>query len=139
MAKKSALNGKMYISEDGGSTFVEVGNLTNVNIEENTDMQDSSDNSSGYRSFLPGLGAWTATADAFFNAADAGQDDVKTALNGKTLVDFKFVDEEGTGNQQWTGQGYVSGRTLNLVNLDGPIATNLTITGNGALTPGVQA
>lgn len=138
MSKKSGLNGKAYISEDGGTTYVEIGNLTNVNVEETTDMQDSSDNSTQYRTFLPGLGAWTATADAFFNASDAGQTDVKQALNGKTLVDFKFVDESGTANQQWKGKGYISGRTLNLVNLDGPIASNLTITGNGALVQSAQ-
>lgn len=139
MAKKSGLNGKAYISEDSGSTWVEIGNLTNVNIEETTDMQDSSDNQAGTRSFLPGLSAWTATLDGFYDAGNAGQDDVKTALNGKTLVDFQFFDEAGTGNISWTGQGYISTRTLNLVNLDGPIATNLTVTGSGALTQGTQS
>lgn len=138
MAKKSGLNGKMYIAADG-STYVEVGNLTNVNIDEQTDMQDASDNSSGYRDFLAGLGAWTATADAFYNSADAGQDDVKDALSGKTRVDFKFVAEAGTGEKQWTGEGFISARSINLVNLDGPIASNLTITGCGALVEGVQA
>lgn len=139
MAKKSALNGKVYISTDGGSNYTEIGEMKNVDIDDNVDMQDATTNSSGgYKEFLPGLGSWTATADAFYNASDAGQAVVKTVLTGKTLCNFKFVPEVASGAEKWTGAGYISAKKLNIVNLDGPIATNLTITGSGALTYGVQ-
>lgn len=138
MAKLSGLNGRAYISDDGGSTYTLIGNLTNVNVDIQTDMQDSSDVETNYREFLPGKQAWTATADSFYEASDTGLDAVDTALTGRTLVDFKFVPKVGTGEDMWTGTGYVSAQSLNLANLDGPIATNITITGSGALTKGTQ-
>ena len=139
MAKKSGLAGRLRVSSDGGSTYTNLGNLTGVNLDYQVTMLESSDIDVESREYIAGMDAWTGTADGFYNDTDAGQDLVRTALMGKTLINFEFVPYVGSGAPKYTGTGFMSAKSLNLANLDSLVAHNLTITGSGALTEGTQS
>lgn len=140
MAKMTGLNGQIFVSTDGGSNYTAIGEVKNCDLDRNTDMQDAMTNSSeGWADVLPGKKSWTASADELYDSADAGQDILRNALDGDTELDFKFVAAVGTGLDQWTGKGYISGHKLSLISMDGPVATNITITGNGPLVTGTQS
>lgn len=131
--------GKVYVSIDGGSNYFELGEMRNFNKRQHVDMFDATSHaSSGNRRVKPGIASWDADIEALYVSADVAQDNLDTALSGKTLCKFRF-DPEGTssGKERWSGDGYiedaeVQGPTTDLV------LRNVKIAGDGVLTKSTQ-
>ena len=131
-------NALLYISDDGGTTYSKIGELRDVTINVNLDaIEATSHDSGGWREFLPGLSQWGASAEALYVDADAGQDKVFSALDGKSTVKFRFTPKTGTGLEKFEGDGIITSWELSGPN-DDAAAVSIEIQGTGALSKSTQ-
>jgi predicted secreted protein len=132
-------NGRMYISTDGGSTFIEFGELKDVTLSVKTDMGDATSHASaGWKDKKPLNSEWSAKASGLKVTTDAGQAAIVSALTGKTRCKFRF-DPDGTtvGLPRRNGDGYIADWQETQPNNDLE-AVDITIDGAGALTFATQ-
>jgi hypothetical protein len=132
-------NGVFYVSPDGGTTWIAVGELQDVTLQIKTAMLDSSSHSSaGWKNNTPGLKEWSATVQKLAVFADAGEIALNAALTPSTRLKFRF-DPAGTavGKPRREGFGYISDWQEKE-----PTAAledqNLTITGDSELVLSTQ-
>lgn len=131
-------NALMYISTDGGTTYNKVGELKDVTLTvERETIDATSHDSGGWKENIAGLGSWSASAEALYVDADAGQDAVYNALVNGTLAKFRFLPKTGTGLEKFEGDGRIVSWELAGPN-DDAAAVSIEIEGSGALTKGVQ-
>jgi hypothetical protein len=131
--------GIVYVSDDGGSTYVALGELKDAELTVQTEMMDATSHASaGFKEVVPGLQSWTATAGTLYISADVAQDKIDAALSGKTKLKFRF-DPEGTstGKDRYSGDGYISNWKMGTPNNDLNVRS-LDITGTGALVKSAQ-
>jgi hypothetical protein len=132
-------SGRAYLSDDGGSNYVEVGELRDVELTIQTEMMDATSHASaGSKEVIPGIQSWTATAGALYVSSDSAQDKIDAAVTGKTKLKFRF-DPEGTAvtKERFAGDGYISNWKLGNPNND-LAARNIDIVGTGALVKSTQ-
>lgn len=99
---------KFYLSDDGGTNYYEIGELRDVEVNEEVDMFEATSHSSGgAKEYVPGNQGWEASIGALYISSDTAQDKLMAALNNKTKCKFRF-DPEGTasGKERWAGDGY---------------------------------
>lgn len=135
----AGFNGRMYVSVDGGSTWVEVGEMTDCKLTRKHTPQDASSHASGGdKEFIGGWREWSATIAALYVNADTCQANIIAALAASTKVKFRF-DPSGTtaGKERYSGDGLVSDWDWNGPNA-GPAVSNITVQGSGALSKSTQ-
>jgi predicted secreted protein len=131
--------GKVYVSDDGGSTYVEVGETRDVKFNNQQGMFDAtSHGSGGNKEVIPGIRDWSATIGALYVSSDVAQDKLASAVAAGTKLKFRF-DPEGTatGKERFAGDGYLTNFELSYPNAD-LITENVQITGSGALVKSTQ-
>lgn len=103
MAKVNATDVTILISN------VEIGNLTNCELEVNREMFDVTTKDSGtWKEILPGLTDWKMNGELTLDySATYAADDIFTALTAGTSLSVKF-GLPGSGNQKYSGTGYYS-------------------------------
>lgn len=132
-------NGLMYVSSDGGSTYVKIGELKDVTISFDIDELDGrSHDSGGYYDPVFGSRKWTADAEALNIFSDAGQAAITAALFAATTLFFRF-DPAGTstGKPRRVGSGVITSWQETQPNSD-LSAVKIKIAGKGALTFSTQ-
>lgn len=124
-----------YTTTSGGAV-TNFASLQNFDVSVKTDQIDASDHDGqGWKNKLPGLSEWTATAKKIYIEGGQSDEDILSALTGKTLVYFTFFPEVGTvggGERTYTGQGYIVDFKHAGQNNDAE-AIDLTIMGDGPL------
>jgi predicted secreted protein len=87
--------------------------------------------------FVAGESSWTATADVFFDSADAGVGfgvlgDGSGNWGPETAVAFVAVVEDNTTDGQVSGSAIITGANIS-ANLDGDFEGSITLQGTGEL------
>jgi hypothetical protein len=103
-------NGVFYVSTDGGTTWLPVGELQDVTLQIKTAMLDATSHSSnGWKNNVPGLKEWSASVGQLAIFSDTGQAALTAALTPGTRLKFRF-DPAGTatGKPRREGFGLVS-------------------------------
>lgn len=83
------------------------------------------DNSSGGRSYIPGLKGWSGSYDCFFSTGN-------TAVPG-TTGSITLTISTGTGAYAWTGSVIITGMDITTP-VDGVITQSYSFQGTGALS-----
>lgn len=132
-------NGVFYVSTDGGTTWVAVGELQDVTITWKVNMLDSSSHSGGgSKNNTPGLDEWSASVSNLAIYADAGQAAIQAALTPRTRLKFRF-DPAGSasGKARREGFGYIS-QWVEKQPVAALETVDLTITGDASLVFSTQ-
>lgn len=128
MAKINATNVKLLV---GG---VEIGNLTNCELEVNREMIDVTTKDSGnWKEHLVGLMDWKMSGDITVDyAATYAPDDVFDALIAGTDLVVKF-GVPGGGNVKYTGTGHYTqfGKSAGVQD---KVTSKFSIEGTGAIS-----
>lgn len=132
-------NALLFLSQDGGTTYLQIGELRDVTLHKATDAIDAtSHQSGGWREFNPGLSEWDASAESLYVDADAGQDAVYNALVNKTVLKFRMTPKTGTGLEKFEGDGFLMDWELTGP-LDDAAAVSIEIRGTGVPVKGTQS
>ena len=126
--------GKVYISDDAGANYYEIGELRDVTLHLKGAMLDASSHSSaGWEDTVPGLKSWSASFGNLFVSTDTAQDKLKAAILAGTKLKFRF-DPEGTasGKERFSGDGYLESLDYAMPTND-LVAVSGSIKGAGAL------
>lgn len=106
----AGFNGVMSVSPDGGTTWHPVGELTDYEVSWTQTMINATSHASGgHAEKIAGVDDWSATINALYIFADAGQADIQTALTSNAVLQFRFdPNGTGTGKPRITGTGIPS-------------------------------
>jgi len=111
----------------GGNTLAEVRSFTldiTGDVIEDTSMGDS------FRSYVAGLGSFTASVECFFDETDTAQN----ALDVGSSLTLELYPEGATsGDTYFTGTVIVTGKSVNS-SFDGMVEVSFTATGTGGIT-----
>jgi len=111
----------------GGNTLAEVRSFTldiTGDVIEDTSMGDS------FRSYVAGLGSFTASVECFFDETDTAQN----ALDVGSSLTLELYPEGATsGDTYFTGTVIVTGKSVNS-SFDGMVEVSFTTTGTGGIT-----
>jgi len=111
----------------GGNTLAEVHSFTldiTGDVIEDTSMGDS------FRSYVAGLGSFTASVECFFDETDTAQN----ALDVGSSLTLELYPEGATsGDTYFTGTVIVTGKSVNS-SFDGMVEVSFTTTGTGGIT-----
>ncbi len=128
----AAISGKLGLVEYAGGNVV---NCDEWTLSADNDMLNTTTFSTGdvqWRSFIPGLGTWTATISANFDAASTGLTDLRTnTLTPATGTVILYADK--VGGEALQGDTYVSNMS-NSAPIDGKVEVSFNLQGTGALT-----
>lgn len=113
-----------------------VGEMKNFSINTSNDIVDTTVLGDEWAANETTIKRWTASAQVLLDVSNAGQGAVEDALIAGTDLALVFYvgGATGVGNRSYTGAGKVA--TMNIVNeVAGIVTVDISITGNGALTP----
>lgn len=111
----------------GGNTLAEVRSFTldiTGDVIEDTSMGDS------FRSYVAGLGSYTASVECFFDETDAAQNALDV---GSSLTLELYPEGAASGDTYFTGTVIVTGKSVNS-SFDGMVEVSFTATGTGGIT-----
>ena len=111
----------------GGNTLAEVRSFTldiTGDVIEDTSMGDS------FRSYVAGLGSYTASVECFFDETDAAQNALDV---GSSLTLELYPEGAASGDTYFTGTVIVTGKSVNS-SFDGMVEVSVTATGTGGIT-----
>lgn len=131
---------KMYLTTAEGVSYTWLAGEQSNNMTVDSEMLESTDKSSRWRQYVPGMKGGTAEVTVFANSKDEGQKSMLNSLYKGEKV-FCFVGELGDGNAPAEGEtfeAYVSSISTPAEN--GSLITrsiSLQITGEVKLVPAV--
>lgn len=131
--------GRVYISVDGGNTYVEMDEVTDIKLSRKTKMLDATSHASaGDEDYIAGTRGWTATIAELYIPAGTASVNLVAAQTAGTRCKFRF-DPSGTtgGKERWSGDGFISDWDYNGPNA-APAISNVTVQGAGPLTKSTQ-
>lgn len=108
---------------------------TNCTLDMSMDTYEvTSKDSGGKREIQPGTTSWTISGDFLDSVGDVNYDldDLLTLVNNRTLISVR-VDDAGTSQRKYTGQGYLTSVNGSWPNED-VASGSFTIEGTGTLT-----
>ena len=111
----------------GGNTLAEVRSFTldiTGDVIEDTSMGDS------FRSYVAGLGSYTASVECFFDETDTAQNALDV---GSSLTLELYPEGAASGDTYFTGTVIVTGKSVNS-SFDGMVEVSFTATGTGGIT-----
>jgi predicted secreted protein len=112
----------------GGNT---VGKAQDVELPMTaTEVDTSTRDGAGWKSFIQGLKEWGATIDHLWVPSNAAYQALRDAFLNGTEIAVEFEDDGGDG---FSGNALVMGLTLGQP-LDDAVTIPITIKGNGALS-----
>jgi predicted secreted protein len=127
--------GTLRISTDGGTTFLNVAEIKDVEINYNSDSIDAtSHDSAGSKEFIYGLSEWGLTAGALYVDGDAQQVTLFDAIANKTILDVELRPAGATsGKKQYKGKVLITNWKEASPNADAAML-NVEMKGTAALT-----
>ena len=127
-------NGKIYISNDGGSTYTAIGEVTDMKLSAKMDDMDvTSFDSVGWKEAIPGLKEWEADTSALYLYSNVGQDTLYNVLISSSIIQIRLLPKTGTGNKGYQGNCFVNTWEINN-KVDGPVELSANFKGTSALT-----
>jgi hypothetical protein len=93
-------------------------------VIEDTSMGDS------FRSYVAGLGSYTASVECFFDETDTAQNALDV---GSSLTLELYPEGAASGDTYFTGTVIVTGKSVNS-SFDGMVEVSFTATGTGGIT-----
>ncbi len=138
MAKIQGRLGRLAVSSDGGTTWVQVNGIQDMTFTGNADELDVSAHDSGqFREYLQGRKDATIDGTLWWDEADPGQNIVKNAYFSSTRIDMRFRMEENTGRDEIFTKGIVTSYSPASPN-DDAASVDFTLRVTGDFTPSTQ-
>jgi hypothetical protein len=131
----AGFNSRFYTSPDGGTTWHEVGEMTDIKKKRTVKMLDAtSHTSAGDEEYIPGTRGFTGTATVLAVASDVGQIDLRNAITPGTKLKIR-VDPYGsvTGRARTEGFAFVEDFEESGPNA-GIVGGQISLRGTGAVT-----
>lgn len=118
-----------------GDTPTTVGEVKNYNIDQSSDIVETSTLGSDWGKNVPTLKRWSGSLVAHFDIGDSGQDEIRSALSSGASVALELYigGESGVGNTKYNGTAVIE--TISVGNdVAGIVEASISFTGTGALT-----
>jgi predicted secreted protein len=126
--------GKIYISTDGGTTYIPIGEANDMKLSiKQDDMEATSFDSVGWKEFIPGLKEWEADAEALYLYSNAGQDALYNALVAGSVLRIRLLPKTGTGNKGYQGDAFITSWEANN-KVDDVVSLSANFRGTSTLT-----
>jgi predicted secreted protein len=126
--------GKIYLSSDGGSTYIPIGEVNDMTLSiKADDMEATSFDSVGWKEFIPGLKEWEADTEALYLYANAGQDALYSALVAGSVLKIRLLPKVGTGNKGYQGDAFITEWEFNN-KVDDVVSLSASFRGTSSLT-----
>ncbi len=131
---------RIYVDQTGGSTFTVVGNSLDCTINyTHSPRETTNQDSGGNASFLEGKRSYTIDFNALESVDGTNHFGLwfatMTSSSLRAYVTFK-VASTFTGDETYTGSGYITGLTLASGGPEANATFNGSIQGTGVLTKG---
>lgn len=129
--------GQVYISIDGGSNYIPVGEAKSVSIAGSQEQLDATSfDSVGWKESIVGLKGWELTIDGFYinqsYRGNIGQVNVQDSFLGGQVVRWKILPLRGTGNIGYVGDGFVT--TFDIaISVDSAVELSIGVMGTAYL------
>lgn len=136
MAKVSGRLGKIAVSDDGGSNYFTIGEVTSIKVTgpQHDDEDATTFTSAGNKQTDYGETQTALTVDFLYDEADTGQDKVRTSAQNKTKLLYRYRPSGDTsGTEQQTFSGKID--SLSPANeRNAKVACSLQLKSDGAVT-----
>lgn len=100
---------KLSVSDDGGTTYKNVGGVVDVTLNVNVDeLETTTHDSAGAREYIPNHHDVTMDISARWLELDPGQEILLQATFAKTSVLFKFSMQSASGRKLFTGRCFAT-------------------------------
>ncbi|MDR6225448.1 phage tail tube protein [Desmospora profundinema] len=125
--------GSLSISVDEGNTYQMIAEMREATLTiSQEELEASSFSSNGWMEYIPGLKEWELEAEGIYLLADAGQDQLYSALvQGETVMVRLFPSDE-SGNEGYEGQAFITSWEVSNA-ADDVVSISATFRGSGAL------
>jgi hypothetical protein len=138
MPKKAGRVAKLYLSEDGGSTYTEVECTRDMTMGlEKAELTSTSRGDGDWESYIQGRKSGTIEVNQLWNEDNAQLLAIVDAYYNDTELDFRWVFEAGVGKPQYDASCFVMSLSKGAPN-DDVSTVDYTLRINGAVTPGTQ-
>lgn len=125
--------GSIYLSNDGGTTYQAIAAIKDSTLTiSQEELEASSFDSNGWMEYIPGLKEWELEAEGIYVLSDAGQDSLYQALVDGDTVTVRLFPKDGTGNNGYEGQAFITSWEVNNA-VDDVVTISATLRGTGAL------
>jgi predicted secreted protein len=126
--------GKIYLSTDGGTTYIPIGEVNDMTLSMKTDdMEATSFDSQGWKEFIPGLKEWEAETEALYVYANAGQEVLYNALVAGSVLQLRLLPKTGLGNKGYQGDAFITEWEMNN-KVDDVVTLSASFRGTSSLT-----
>lgn len=130
----AGFKGKALASTSTGSAVAKIAEVRNWSLMADQDELDvTSQESSGDREFISGLGRWSAKIEQFQLSTVGGHQALYDVLKAKTRCNFEFYPTGSSSQGVYSGAGFIQHWELNDPNDDAAIS-NVEVQGTGSLT-----
>lgn len=127
-------SGKIYISTDGGTNYIPIGEATEMKFSIKTDDMDvTSFDSVGWKESIAGLKEWEADTSALYLYSNAGQDALYNALVNSSVLRLRLLPKTGTGNKGYQGDSIITSFEVSS-KVDDIVSLSANFKGTGALS-----
>lgn len=100
---------KIKVSDDGGSSFVNLGGIVdatlNINIDE---LETTTHDSNGAREYIPNHHDATIDGSLRWDEDNVGQQKVLDAVFDKTVLQFQMTMQTSTGRVRFDADGFAT-------------------------------
>ena len=133
---------RLYVSTDGGTTWLRVGGRVDLTLNLNRGEIDASHMDSGsWSDYLPGRRDWSIDGTVRYIEDDPGQaaliDQAFAAEDEEALLKIRFMLREDPGQTEFTGDVFVTSESIS-VSDEAPADMAITLRGTGPLTKAEQ-
>lgn len=135
MAEQLGRTSTVYVSDDGGSSYVKVGEVKDPSASLARDLQDATSNDDGlWKVDVAGHKKLSLSWACNYDESDAGQEDIIAAEYSDTQLMFKFRPSGDTaGNKEYIGTFNVSSVEISTPT-QGVAELSISIESSGAVT-----
>lgn len=139
MSKIQGRLGRVAISDDGGSIYVDINGIQEATLNGALDEIETTSHDTGtVRTYLQGRRDATIDLSMFWDEADPGQDKVSAAFFGQTVPKLRFRMEEATGLDEFLDvDAFVTSYTEGSPN-DDAATLDVSFRITGAFSPAAQ-
>lgn len=133
----AGFRGQVYVSIDGGTNFIPVGEVKDATITITRDEIDATSfDSVGWKENIVGLASWEMSMEALYinqsYRGNIGQVNVQNSLFGGQTVQWKLLPLVGAGNIGYQGDGFVNSFEVG-VPVDDAVTVSISVMGCGYL------
>lgn len=133
---------RLYVSTDGGTTWLRVGGRVDLTLNINRGEIDASHMDSGsWSEFLPGRRDWSIDGTVRYIEGDPGQealvDQAFAVEDEEALLKVRFMLREDPGQSEFVGDVFVTSESIS-VSDEAPADMAITLRGTGPLVRAEQ-